>query len=63
MLLAQQALRDDDIRVGALATQLGYTSESAFSTAFKRQVGLSPLRYRQSLVDLQEHSDAVTVTV
>ncbi|MFI0167528.1 cupin domain-containing protein [Streptomyces sp. NPDC017095] len=49
MLLAQQALRDGDVRVGALASELGYTSESAFSTAFKRQVGLSPLRYRQRL--------------
>ncbi len=49
MLLAQRALRDGDVRVGALATKLGYTSESAFSTAFKRQVGLSPLRYRQHL--------------
>lgn len=47
MLLAQRALRDTDVRVGALAANLGYTSESAFSTAFKRQVGLSPLRYRQ----------------
>ncbi|MER7079816.1 AraC-type DNA-binding protein [Saccharopolyspora kobensis] len=49
MLLAQRALRDSDVRVGALAAKLGYTSESAFSTAFKRQVGLSPLRYRQRL--------------
>ncbi|MFI6122534.1 cupin domain-containing protein [Streptomyces sp. NPDC051064] len=49
MLLAQQALRDGDVRVGTLASKLGYTSESAFSTAFKRQVGLSPLRYRQRL--------------
>ncbi|MFI0900243.1 AraC family transcriptional regulator [Streptomyces sp. NPDC020983] len=47
MLLAQQALRDGDVRVGALAAELGYTSESAFSTAFKREVGVSPLRYRQ----------------
>ncbi|MCQ4205946.1 AraC family transcriptional regulator [Streptomyces longispororuber] len=47
MLVAQQTLRDQDVSVGALASQLGYTSESAFSTAFKRQVGQSPLRYRQ----------------
>jgi AraC-like DNA-binding protein len=46
MLLAQRALRDDDVRIGALAAQLGYTSESAFSTAFKREVGEAPLRYR-----------------
>jgi AraC-like DNA-binding protein len=47
MLLAQRALRDGDVRVGALAAQLGYASESAFSTAFTRAVGESPLRYRR----------------
>ena len=47
MLLAQRALRDPDVRVGALAAQLGYGSESAFSTAFKREVGVSPLHYRR----------------
>lgn len=46
MLLAQRALRDSDVRVGSLAIDLGYGSESAFSTAFKREVGESPLRYR-----------------
>jgi AraC-like DNA-binding protein len=46
MLLAQRALRDGDLRVGSLALDLGYASESAFSTAFKREVGESPLRYR-----------------
>lgn len=47
VLLAQRALRDDDVRVGALALELGYASESAFSTAFKRATGESPLRYRR----------------
>lgn len=46
MLLAQRALLDGDLRVASLAADLGYTSESAFSTAFKREVGQSPLRYR-----------------
>ncbi|MEV0842326.1 AraC family transcriptional regulator [Actinocatenispora sera] len=46
MLLAQRALRGGDVRVGELADRLGYGSESAFSTAFKRAVGESPLRYR-----------------
>lgn len=49
MLLAQRALRSTDTRVGTLAAELGYASESAFSTAFKREVGLSPLRYRASV--------------
>ncbi|WP_203231472.1 AraC family transcriptional regulator [Cellulosimicrobium composti] len=49
MLLARRALREDDARVGELAQRLGYGSESAFSTAFKRVVGESPLRYRARL--------------
>ena len=51
MLLAQRALRDGDTRVGPLAYELGYTSESAFSNAFKREVGVSPLRYRARVRD------------
>jgi AraC-like DNA-binding protein len=51
MLLAQRALRDGDARVGSLAFELGYASESAFSTAFKRVVGESPLRYRYRVRD------------
>jgi AraC-like DNA-binding protein len=46
MLLAQRALRSSDTQVRALALELGYSSESAFSTAFKRRVGESPLSYR-----------------
>ncbi|WP_225991273.1 helix-turn-helix transcriptional regulator [Actinomadura montaniterrae] len=46
MLLAQRALRDEDVRIGSLASDLGYASESAFSTAFKRELGASPLHYR-----------------
>jgi AraC-like DNA-binding protein len=49
MLLAQRALRDGDTRVAELAASLGYASEAAFSTAFKREVGASPLRYRQAV--------------
>lgn len=51
MMLAQRALRDSDARVGSLASELGYASESAFSTAFKREVGVSPLRYRYRVRD------------
>ncbi|WP_083405757.1 AraC family transcriptional regulator [Mycolicibacterium rutilum] len=49
MQLARHALRRGDTRIGPLAIELGYTSESAFSNAFKREVGMSPLRYRASL--------------
>ncbi|MFE2095115.1 AraC family transcriptional regulator [Streptomyces sp. NPDC059460] len=55
MLLAQRALREDDVRVATLAAELGYGSESAFSTAFKRVVGEAPRRYR-----LRVREEAVT---
>jgi AraC-like DNA-binding protein len=46
MRLAERALREDKISVSALALSLGYTSESAFSHAFKRTAGVSPKHYR-----------------
>lgn len=51
MPLAQRALRDGDVHVGSLAADLGYASESAFSTAFKREVGESPLNHRSRVRD------------
>ncbi|MGT2425840.1 helix-turn-helix transcriptional regulator [Amnibacterium kyonggiense] len=45
-VLAQRALQDADLRIGELAARLGYGSESAFSTAFKRETGEAPLHYR-----------------
>lgn len=47
MRLAERALRDDDRPLSALAHSLGYTSDSAFSNAFKRVTGLAPRRYRE----------------
>lgn len=49
MLLAKRALRSPDMRIGAVASALGYGSDSAFSTAFKKQEGLSPSQYRAQL--------------
>jgi AraC-like DNA-binding protein len=48
MRLAEQALRDQDTSVSVLAQSLGYTSESAFSKAFKRVSGTAPKRYRSA---------------
>jgi AraC-like DNA-binding protein len=45
MRLAERALRQGDVPVAVLAGDLGYASESAFSHAFKRIVGVSPGRY------------------
>ncbi|GAA0250849.1 AraC family transcriptional regulator [Cryptosporangium japonicum] len=46
--LAERALRETDTTVAALASELGYASESSFSHAFARTVGVSPGRYRRS---------------
>jgi len=46
MRLAERALREQETPVTELARWLGYTSESAFSNAFKRITGHAPKRYR-----------------
>ncbi|MEU7410319.1 AraC family transcriptional regulator [Streptomyces sp. NPDC042638] len=48
MSLAARALRQDSAPVAALARSVGYTSESAFSNAFKRALGVAPRRYREA---------------
>lgn len=48
MRLAERALRDESTPVSVIAQSLGYTSESAFSHAFKRASGQSPRLYRMS---------------
>jgi AraC-like DNA-binding protein len=64
MRLAERALREDDTPVAELARSLGYTSESAFSNAFKRVTGSAPNRYRAAarsqgnkLVDAGQSAD------
>ncbi|WP_399343024.1 AraC family transcriptional regulator [Umezawaea sp. Da 62-37] len=48
MQLARAALRTKD-SLTAIAGTIGYQSESAFSTAFRRIVGMSPREFRVSL--------------
>ena len=45
MLLAADRLANSSDPVSAIAPSLGYESESAFSTAFKRVMGCSPRQY------------------
>lgn len=45
MLLAGDRLESSTEPVSSIAASLGYESESAFSTAFKRVMGLSPRQY------------------
>lgn len=53
MRLAQRSLRGDGASVSEIATSLGYTSESAFSNAFKRVTGTAPRNYRNAARRLQ----------
>lgn len=46
MRLAERALREARTPIASVARSLGYTSESAFSNAFKRVNGRSPSAYR-----------------
>jgi AraC-like DNA-binding protein len=46
MQFAEQGLREGSMSVTELGLSLGYTTESAFSNAFKRATGMSPKRYR-----------------
>jgi AraC-like DNA-binding protein len=45
MLLAGDKLMNSNEPVSVIALSLGYESESAFSTAFKRVMGCSPRQY------------------
>ncbi|TIU62871.1 MAG: helix-turn-helix transcriptional regulator, partial [Mesorhizobium sp.] len=57
MLLASDRLENSDDPISAIATSLGYESESAFSTAFKRVIGRSPRQYSRDLTTAPAHED------
>lgn len=52
---ASDLLREPGATVGAVAAAVGYRNPFAFSTAFKRQYGISPSQYRRQLADRDEH--------
>jgi AraC-like DNA-binding protein len=45
--LAARRLADGDAKVSAVAYEVGYESEAAFSRAFKKAVGVSPAAWRK----------------
>jgi AraC-like DNA-binding protein len=46
MTIAARLLTSSDVPLQAIAGRVGYSSEYAFSKAFKRELGLAPSRYR-----------------
>jgi AraC-like DNA-binding protein len=51
MYRAVEFLRSSKFTVTEIAEQVGYDSETAFSKAFKRQMGQSPNQYRKQSVN------------
>lgn len=49
MQLASSLLGRGDLTLGAIAAQVGYESEAAFSRAFKKAVGTSPGQWRRNV--------------
>ena len=47
MTIAARLLRTSDASLQTIAGRVGYSSEYAFSKAFKRELGLAPARYRR----------------
>ncbi len=48
--LAQEYLRDKRLTLSEIALLLGYSEQSAFNRAFKRETGVSPRRYQQGVI-------------
>jgi AraC-like DNA-binding protein len=51
MTLAARFLQDGDRILANIAERVGYTSQYAFATTFKRHHGVPPGRYRRALLD------------
>lgn len=58
MMVAADRLTAPGASIAAIARALGYQSESAFSTAFKRVMGGSPRRYARGRSDAPPHGEA-----
>ncbi|WP_443025415.1 helix-turn-helix domain-containing protein [Sphingomonas sp. RB3P16] len=48
MMLATDRLASGREPLGSIANALGYGSENAFNTAFRREMGFSPRRYART---------------
>jgi len=56
MLLAGDRLTNGSEPVSTIALSLGYESESAFSTAFKKRMGCSPRQYGRTISNISAAS-------
>ncbi|MEO3789648.1 helix-turn-helix domain-containing protein [Nonomuraea sp. B10E15] len=57
-LRAAILLRESDAPLAAIARQVGYSTEFAFSAAFRREYGMSPGGFRRTPVMLAERASS-----
>lgn len=57
MQLAARSLKDSQASISSIAQRLGYSSDSAFSSAFKRVMHCAPRRYRQKRATADHRED------
>lgn len=50
---AKELLKNKHISVEEVAGQVGYMNSKYFFRVFKKTMGISPLKYRQRLLDLK----------
>jgi AraC-like DNA-binding protein len=50
MALAKNLLRRSEVSIGEIAERVGYSSQSTFTVAFTRFVGLPPTRFAREQV-------------
>lgn len=53
MLQAKELLKASNITVGEISLKVGYQSEAAFNRVFKKRANQTPLKFRQSIVNLR----------
>ena len=56
VMAAAELLNSSDATVATIAGQVGYQSESAFSRAFRAEVGTTPARFRRDQQRRQRES-------
>ena len=61
MQIACDLLQQSDVRIAEIANSVGFRSESAFSAAFKKHIGIRPGQFQESLKG--RTSDAVAINM
>jgi AraC-like DNA-binding protein len=49
MQVASEMLKRRNLNMAAIASEIGYESEAAFSRSFKRMMGVTPSAWRQGV--------------